>query len=452
MAATTKLGRRVTVRATMNRGRAGRTALFLLCTAGCSAASGHRVALTNGPALGADISAGAGRMPIPPTAPATLGRPRWTQLLQVATPTQDAVQRALDSAQGSAIVVLPPGHYTIRGSLEIRGQDILLVGSGAGSLSMGSTADSSATVFERAGEEGASGRATGLTAMVHARGVHRAEISGIRFAGTTDPGSTSKDTGVLLEDADEFRVDHCYFSQLGFAGVRVNGASRGVIDHSTFDSVYKPAIGTEGYGVAVYGTDALTGIPMGGGAAAAGTSFAATFVEDCDFSRCRHAVASNKGARYVFRKNHVASGVVAHAVDAHGTEYASAVGTEWIDVYENTIEQTRHESPFYDGWAIRVRGGRGVIHDNVIRGYSTGVELSELTSEKTGPVYVWNNSLEPGGGLPLRANRPGQRAAPAYTLAPPAGYVAHAYPHPLVSTACTGASLLAGSSLVCSSE
>jgi hypothetical protein len=368
----------------------------------------------------------------------------------VATPTQEAAQRALDSVQGSAIVVLPPGHYTIRGSLEIRGQDVLLVGSGAGSLSMGSAPDPGATVFERAVDESQS--AKGLTAMVHARGVRRAQVSGIRFAGTTDPSSTSKDIGVLFEDADELRVDHCYFSHLGFAGVRVNGASRGVIDHSTFDSVYKPAIGTEGYGVAVYGTDALTGIPMGAGAAGAGSSFAATFVEDCDFSLCRHAVASNKGARYVFRKNHVASGVVAHAVDAHGTEYASAVGTEWIDVYDNTIEQTRHESPFYDGWAIRVRGGQGVIHDNVIRGYSTGVELSELTSQKTGPVFVWNNSLEPAGGVPLRANRPGQKADPTYALVPPPAYVAHPYPHPLVATACTGAPLLAGSSSICSSE
>jgi hypothetical protein len=236
----------------------------------------------------------------------------------------------------------------------------------------------------------------------------RARISGIRFVGIDAP---SKDIGVQLDDAREFRVDHCYFSELGFAGVRTNGTSRGVIDHSTFDAIYKPSIGTDGYGVAVYGTNALADVPFG--------SSDATFIEDCQFTACRHAVSSNQGARYVFRHNRVANGVAAHAVDTHGTEYGSAIGTEWADVYANVIEQKSHVPPYHDRIAVHIRGGRALIHDNRIVGYATAIALSERTPQPTGPVYIWDNepNVSPG----------------AYRSSAPPGYVPAPYPHPLAS-------------------
>ena len=259
-------------------------------------------------------------------------------------------------------------------------------GAGAGSMDLGSTADGSAATLVSA-PASASDRP-----LVRVIGARRFEISGLRFEGVADEGSRGKDVGVLLDDAQDFRVDHSYFAHMGFAGVRTNGTSRGVVDHCSFYAEYKPAIGTDGYGVAVYGTNALTGVALG--QQSPGGIPEATVVEDSRFSLCRHAIASNKGGRYVFRNNYVTSGVVAHAIDAHGAEFGLAVGGEWIDVHDNLIEQPDHGLPFYDGWAIRIRGGAGVVWNNTLRGYRLGVELTEETTQRCGPVSIWGNQLD----------------------------------------------------------
>jgi hypothetical protein len=222
--------------------------------------------------------------------------------------------------------------------------------------------------------------------------------------------------GVLLENAADFRVDNCSFTHTGFAGVRTNGASWGVVDHSTFDDQYKPRVGTDGYGVVVYGIDALEGEPFGSGRA--------TFVEDSSFSLCRHAVASNKGARYVFRYNYVALNEIAHAADSHGHEYGSTVGTEWIDVNNNLIED-----PIYRGYAVRIRGGMGLVWSNAFIGYNQGIELTQDTDQETGPVYIWDNTLLPDTSPMVRAR--GTMGTPTYSLSPPSDYVPYPYPHPL---------------------
>jgi hypothetical protein len=78
---------------------------------------------------------------------------------------------------------------------------------------------------------------------------------------------------------------------------------------------------------------------------------------------------------------------------------------------------------------VRIRGGQGLVWNNVLRGYKTGVELTQLTTEPTGPVFVWGNTLVPAGTM-VNA-RPGQLGAPSFTGAAPAGYSPHPYPHPL---------------------
>jgi hypothetical protein len=275
------------------------------------------------------------------------------------------------------------------------------------------------------------------------------QISGIRFEGVASEGSTGKDVGVLIEDSEDFRVDHSYFAHMGMAGVRTNGKSRGVVDHSTFFSEFKTGIGTDGYGVVVYGTNALLGIPLG--EQQPGAMPQATVVEDCRFSRCRHAVASNKGARYVFRHNYVTSGVIAHAVDVHGTEYHSAVGGEWLDVYENVIEQPNHLPPYYDGWAVRVRGGKGAVWNNTFRGYKIGVELTEETDQPCGPVFIWGNTLEPSGGKMVQTRK--TQGTPEFSESPLPQYKPHTYPHPLVGGQCDGRALTgAGAAQVCRLE
>src|SRR5262249_49963767 len=137
-----------------------------------------------------------------------------------------------------------------------------------------------------------------------------------------------------------------------------------------------------------------------------------------------HAVAANKGARYVFRYNFVAQNEIAHAVDAHGTE-SSTVGTEWIDVNNNFIED-----PIYRGYAVRIRGGMGVVWSNKFIGYDLGIRLTQDTPQPTGPVYIWDNYLSPEGNPMVR----GEGAL----LSPPNNYVPYPYPHPLVEPWCDG--------------
>ena len=321
--------------------------------------------------------------------------------------TQAGIQRALNALHGPGTVILPAGRYQIDGTLIIRDDGVTLQGSGA---------DPDETVLFRVAD-GTN------TAMVRSTGHAQVRVTGIRFEGASvrDPElgelSNGREVGVLLENAVDFRVDHSFFTHTGFAGVRTNGASAGVVDHCTFEDQFKPAVGTDGYGVVVYGVDALEGEPFG--------SRRATFIEDSSFSLCRHAVASNKGARYVFRNNYVAQNEIALAVDAHGTEYGSLVGTEWIDVHDNLIED-----PIYRGYAVLIRGGKGLIWNNTFVGYNLGVRLTRTTSEPTGPVHIWDNTLVPDTSPMVRADQDS-----TYSLSPPADYVPYPYPHPLAAAA-----------------
>jgi hypothetical protein len=328
--------------------------------------------------------------------------------ITVTEQTQAAIQTALNRLGGPGTVILPPGRYQVDGTLRVRTDGVTLQGAGADQTVLYRLLDGT------------------NTAMVRSTGNANVRITGIRFEGVSnvDPNlgelSTGREVGVLLENAADFRVDNCSFTHTGFAGVRTNGASWGVVDHSTFDDQYKPRVGTDGYGVVVYGIDALEGEPFGSGRA--------TFVEDSSFSLCRHAVASNKGARYVFRYNYVALNEIAHAADSHGHEYGSTVGTEWIDVNNNLIED-----PIYRGYAVRIRGGMGLVWSNAFIGYNQGIELTQDTDQETGPVYIWDNTLLPDTSPMVRAR--GTMGTPTYSLSPPSDYVPYPYPHPLAAGA-----------------
>ncbi|MGE5123458.1 MAG: right-handed parallel beta-helix repeat-containing protein, partial [Acidobacteriaceae bacterium] len=225
-----------------------------------------------------------------------------------------------------------------------------------------------------------------------------------------------------------------YFEGFGFAAVRVEGDSRGVIDHSIFVDNFKLGIDNLGYGVVVYGDGSWNGAIKPGDAQA-------TFVEDSLFVGNRHAIAASAGARYVFRYNQVLHGVEACGVDAHGMGYGSAHGTQFVEIYRNIIED-----PAYDWCGIGIRGGSGVIFENNIHGYQNPILLIMEwgTPEKYKAhypaldqiqgLYIWDNQVkgapedprvdETGIGF-IQANRD-------YYTYPRPDYVPYEYPHPLV--------------------
>jgi hypothetical protein len=320
--------------------------------------------------------------------------------------SEAALQAAVDSlpAAGTAVIVVPPGAWVYTGTVKIERSDTVLIGSGA-----------TRSRLYRTGEETA--------ALVRANKSTGVRVASLGIDGNAASTSSSSGVGVWMQDVVDFRVDHCLFREHGASAVRANGTSRGVVDHSTFDKIYKPPIANLGYGVVVYGVGAIENVPFG--------SEKATFIEDSSFRDCRHAVASNNGARYVFRHNDVRANVVSHAIDAHGQEYGSVVGTEWVDVNHNVVAE-----PVYSANAVRIRGGKGVVWSNTFTGYTYGVNLTEGTPQATGPVHIWGNTVT---GQQLSAG-----AGTTYELSAPSGYTGYEYPHPLVKaiTAAAGADMV----------
>lgn len=271
-------------------------------------------------------------------------------------------------------------------------------------------------------------------------------ISGIAFVNVAYAGDAAPDMGIEIEDCQDFRVDNCYFEGFGSSAVRVIGDARGVIDHCTFVENYKPAIENLGYGVGVTHDDEWDDEMKLGTAEA-------TFVEDCTFVGCRHAVTSNAGAHYVFRYNLVMGSVISHPVDAHGPGYGSMRGTRCVEIYANTIRDPCHSPDTGEvgdrptDVAVLMRGGGGVIFDNTFHGYLKPIELvlefgapAELRGsypwqDQVHDLWIWDNRDEKGPRVPEVNGYDKSREyillnRDYFTRAKP-GYMPYTYPHPL---------------------
>ncbi len=276
--------------------------------------------------------------------------------------------------------------------------------------------------------------------MIHVTGAGDAaqvltQIAGLNLIGVTQEGSAAHDAAIRLDNVPVFRVDHCRMQSFGTAGVHVRGETTGVIDHCTTVDVFRPAINNLGYGVVVYGPGYWREDLRPGGSGA-------VFIEDCEFIGSRHAVASNNGAWYVFRHNHVHQNAKTQAIDAHGHGYGSKIGTQYVEVYNNIVENPRQDAP-----AMLFRGGGGVVFDNTIRDHSRAIGLtldfdSRIDWSAPYPIdwqihdfWVWGNTLD---GEPVEPYVPERSAEHIqrgrdYHTQPRPGYEPYVYPHPLAS-------------------
>ncbi len=258
-------------------------------------------------------------------------------------------------------------------------------------------------------------------------------ISGLNLVGFLDPASNGWDNGLSLGDATDFRIHHCRVQRFGASGIGVRGKSRGVVDHCLFVDNFKKTINNVGYGVVVMGTGEWRDDLVPGSADS-------VFVEDCEFVGQRHAIASNGGARYVFRHNHVHGNDNSQAVDCHGPGYGSKHGTQWIEVYENLIEK-----PVGGYIAMYLRGGGGVVFHNTLRGYVGGIGLTldadpklDWTRpypipEQIGNMWVWDNTLNGTSIHPFIPPRSANHIQldRDYFTRPLPDYQPYQYPHPL---------------------
>jgi hypothetical protein len=270
---------------------------------------------------------------------------------------------------------------------------------------------------------------------IFGRGEGGTQVSGIAFLGVRDTDDGGEDYGIVLHNSRDFRVDHCYFEGFGFAAVRTEGTSRGVIDHSVFVDNFKRGIDNLGYGVAVYGADEWADDP------GAGTADA-VFVEDSLFVGSRHAIASNAGAHYVFRYNQVRENVEACSVDAHGLGFGSARGTRYVEIYGNVVEDS-----VYKRCGIGIRGGDGVIFGNTLRGFRVPILLilewgtpdhlkaSYPAQDQIRDLWIWDNEVQGGPSAPRIDPEAKGFVEPGrdYFTQPKPGYEPYPYPHPLAA-------------------
>ena len=207
--------------------------------------------------------------------------------------------------------------------------------------------------------------------------IARFKFSGIKLVDPRGPygdyNSSQITAGLTLRyGAKDFLVYDSEFQGFSDAGVFVrdyerdhvlipDGRSWGVIYNNRFIDCY---MGGLGYGVSVYGSQDkdwdIHPLDLGGSHA--------VFIEDNYFSGERHTVASGSGSRYVFRYNTIENNRRSHMIDAHGwtgDETYSNRGSRQYEIYGNTLIGNNVHYP--DG--IGIRGGDGVIFNNVMRNY-----------------------------------------------------------------------------------
>lgn len=317
------------------------------------------------------------------------------------------IQVAADTikAAGGGTVHIPEGDFLLDGSVTIR-SNVSLIGAGKDKTTL---------------------RTKGTSMVIQAKG-ENIRISGFSLISANNNGGGN---GITVDNCVNFRIDHLYIEgYFNQAGINVSGRdARGVIDHC--EITINP--GSElGYAIVVYRDDFWEENMR------LGTKYA-VFIEDNTFVNARHAVAANKGAHYVFRHNLVKQGTISQALDAHGPYWGSTEGTRAVEIYGNVIED-----PEPDGSerAIGIRGGGGVIFDNIIRGYEYGVMLiiedkQDLRSypiyHQVHDLYIWNNTCNSTEVIVQNENRARgyiKEDRDFYLHAKP-GYKPYRYPHPL---------------------
>jgi hypothetical protein len=291
-------------------------------------------------------------------------------------------------------------------------------------------------------------------------------ISGMDFIGFVQDETATSNSAIRIVCTQDFRIHHCNFKDFASMAIltdcNTGGTykliNRGLIDHCDFDNPYKdlwsphnpsnPIWAVWGYGIIVAGigqyipaawdtnighylgqyepTETYNGYPIP----------QPVYIEDCKFSRCRHAIASNQGGHYVSRHNQFEKCSPYGQNDAHG----GGAG-----IFDFTDESYSHGQDA----AIEVRGGGGVCLNNaVILSISATVQLSndgEVAPYDVEQLYIWNNTAQLADGTPVDFNSRITKFAAGITQdinyflrAPNQAqdgftYTPYVYPHPLAS-------------------
>jgi hypothetical protein len=340
--------------------------------------------------------------------------------------TQDVLQALIDEA--TTDVQLPQGEFVcykpviIPSGRVVRGSGIdktIIINRRTGWIEQ---------AFRIIGKEGESVRITGMT-----------------FTGANLGTKDMSDLISIEGDSKQFRIDNCKFINGGAHAIKIDGYTYGVIDHNLFIDDSQESISIrDGEG------DESWGRPLSYGTANA------VYIEDNTFdynTRGDHAVTSVNGGRYVFRYNSVYSTEELNAtqVDTHGNFFNERSGFS-SEIYGNYLYS---EQSFY---GIYIRGGRGVIFDNVLEGnYDLPICLANYRSfdtpkgESSGPCgysacsypapdqinnyFIWDNTYQ-GSTASVTVQDRGLEQDHIqlnrdYYTSELGSYTEYTYPHPL---------------------
>jgi hypothetical protein len=247
--------------------------------------------------------------------------------------SQASLQAAINRASDGDTVMVPTGSSTWTSRVYISKKAITILGAGIGQTIITSalpTRRESAPFYVSSG-----GKA-------------------VRISGFSCVGGPGDQAGFINMSSQNFRIDHCAFSNLTKRGVAAYSTanSSGVIDHCTFNKA-----GGSMQGVSVFGDgDGSWNRPLSLG------SDQAVYIEDCTFNYGGNAADgafdAYGGARLVFRHNVVNNTSVGlHGLDSGG--YRSPVSWE---IYDNTF----NTNIALARWMF-FRGGTGVVFNNKIQ-------------------------------------------------------------------------------------
>ncbi len=347
--------------------------------------------------------------------------PVEAKVINASSGTTSAIQTAISQTSPGDTVKIPAGTFSYSGSIAFNA-GITILGAG-----------NTATILNKSG--------TSTTPMFTVNGSNglRTTMGNFAIVGVVGSSSTVQDHAIRLNTCKDFHLYEITFRSFGYSAVYVKGNSRGLIRKCSFIDIFRPAINNLGYGVVVYGdANGAWSRPLDLG------TENAVYVEDCYFKANRHAIASNDGARYVFRYNTVMdNGGNFQPIDAHGREYGSPRGSRSYEIYNNTVDNSVRSS-----WCqIFIRGGDGVIFNNtLLRGTTSNhillanrsdgghTSTSYPAPDQTRLLYVWNNKISNGNvvGVTIRSGHESFfKLGRDYWHEPMPGYKPYTYPHPL---------------------
>jgi len=273
------------------------------------------------------------------------------ETVRAASCSEEDVQKAIDAAYDGDTIAIPAGTATWvaedgnRPAVFIAGKVVTLSGAG---IDQTVITDGNTAAWK--------------DLLIWIQGEKPARITGLTFKGSID---TNRGAAAIAVHGGcrNWRIDHCKFDGSP-RGVWAYAGCFGLVDNCIFLNVGQGVV-IKGEGPKSWERPLMLGLPH------------AVYIEDCTFRAGGAATDAYHGARFVFRHNAVVDTHVAQ----HGCDSGGYRSTFSYEVYENRIAKEKLGS-----WEVprsmHFRGGTGVVFNNTLSGYTTGIDVANYRSSE----------------------------------------------------------------------